>query len=176
LAPNRVADASGLFNLMRNLGGGIGLALIDTVIYGRSPVYAARNVEKLKAGDIATGRLIGLPEGSLSGMAPKHLNPETVPLVRALVEKTSLVLSVNEAWAMLAAFSGLAVLSVLLLRPAPSGSFPTENPTRTRKGKFESASHHTLGLRDLVDAIIGPEKRRLDLPPLLYPKTRSMRA
>ena len=34
---NRVPDASGLFNLMRNLGGAIGLALIDTVIYTRSP-------------------------------------------------------------------------------------------------------------------------------------------
>ena len=37
LAPDRVPDASGLFNLMRNLGGAIGLALIDTVIYGRAP-------------------------------------------------------------------------------------------------------------------------------------------
>jgi DHA2 family multidrug resistance protein len=128
LAPDRVADASGLFNLMRNLGGAIGLALIDTVIYGRSPVYAARIVEKLKAGDIATGRLIGLPEGSLTGVIPKDVDPETVSLVRALVEKTSLVLSVNEAWAMLAAFSSLAVLSVLLLRPAPSGNCSYREP------------------------------------------------
>ena len=30
-----VADASGLFNLMRNLGGAIGIALIDTILYGR---------------------------------------------------------------------------------------------------------------------------------------------
>ena len=29
-------DASGLFNLMRNLGGAIGIALIDTILYGRS--------------------------------------------------------------------------------------------------------------------------------------------
>jgi MFS transporter, DHA2 family, multidrug resistance protein len=32
LAASRVPDASGLFNLMRNLGGAIGLAMIDTVI------------------------------------------------------------------------------------------------------------------------------------------------
>ncbi len=30
LAPERIPDASGLFNLMRNLGGAIGIALIDT--------------------------------------------------------------------------------------------------------------------------------------------------
>jgi DHA2 family multidrug resistance protein len=121
LAPERVADASGLFNLMRNLGGAIGLALIDSLIYGRSPIYAARMVEKLKAGDIPTGRLIGLPEGSLTGVAPQNIDPETIALVRALVEKTSLVLSMNEAWAMLATFSVLAMLGVLLIRPTANG-------------------------------------------------------
>ena len=115
LAPIRVADASGLFNLMRNLGGAIGLALIDTVIYGRSPVFVAHMVDKLKAGDIATGRLVGLPEGSLTGMAPQNVDPETIALVRALVEKTALALSINEAWAMLAIFSTLAILSVVFL-------------------------------------------------------------
>jgi MFS transporter, DHA2 family, multidrug resistance protein len=119
LAPERVADASGLFNLMRNLGGAIGLALIDTVIYGRGPIHAAFLIERLKAGDIATGRLVGLPEGSLTGVAPQNVDPETIALVRALAEKAALVISVNEAWAMLAAFSAIAMLCVGFLRPAP---------------------------------------------------------
>jgi len=124
LAPERVADASGLFNLMRNLGGAIGLALIDTVVYGRSPVYAAHMVEKLKAGDIATGRLIGLPEGSLTGLPPENVDPQTIAIVRAMVEKTALVLSINEAWAMLAAFSSLAVFGVIFLQPPTKGGSP----------------------------------------------------
>ena len=119
LAASRVADASGLFNLMRNLGGAIGIALIDTVIWGRSPVLVERMVEKLKTGDIATGRLIGLPEGSLTGLPPQNVDPETISLVRALVEKTALVMSINEAWTMLAAFSALAALGVAFLRRAP---------------------------------------------------------
>ena len=40
LAKTAIADASGLFNLMRNLGGAIGIAIIDTVIYTRAPEYA----------------------------------------------------------------------------------------------------------------------------------------
>ena len=119
LAPERVADASSLFNLMRNLGGAIGLALIDTVIYGRSPLHAERLVEKLKAGDIATGRLIGLPDGAMTGAAPQNVDAATISFVQALVEKTAFVQSVNEAWAMLAAFAVLATLGVVLLRPAP---------------------------------------------------------
>ncbi|MFI5001236.1 MAG: MFS transporter, partial [Reyranellales bacterium] len=119
LAPERVADASGLFNLMRNLGGAIGLALIDTVIYGGGPVHAEFLTAKLKAGDIATGRLVGLPDGSLTGVAPKNVDPDTISLVHALVEKAALVISINEAWAMLAAFSALAAVSVIFLRPKP---------------------------------------------------------
>ncbi len=119
LAPERVADASGLFNLMRNLGGAIGLALIDTVIYGRGPVHAQYLTEKLKAGEIATGRLIGLPEGSLTGVPVQNVDPDTILFVRALVEKAALVISINEAWAMLAAASALGAVSVVFLRPVP---------------------------------------------------------
>jgi len=122
LAPERVADASGLFNLMRNLGGAIGLALIDTVIYGRSPAHVERMVADLKMGDIVTGRRVGLPEGSLTGAVPLNVDPETVALVRALVEKAALVTSINEAWAMLAAFSTLAVLGVAFLKPEPEAA------------------------------------------------------
>ena len=41
IPPERVPDASALFNLMRNLGGAIGLALIDTVIYGLAAAHGA---------------------------------------------------------------------------------------------------------------------------------------
>ena len=51
LEASRVPDASGLFNLMRNLGGAIGLAMIDTVIYTRSPVLGVGD-----HGEIAGGR------------------------------------------------------------------------------------------------------------------------
>ncbi len=50
-APEQVPDASGLFNLMRNLGGAIGIALIDTVIWGRLPGHADALRDRLMAGD-----------------------------------------------------------------------------------------------------------------------------
>ena len=40
LAKADIPDASGLFNMMRNLGGAIGIALIDTIIYTRAPIHA----------------------------------------------------------------------------------------------------------------------------------------
>ena len=42
IAKAGIPDASGLFNMMRNLGGAIGIALIDTVIYTRAPIHARK--------------------------------------------------------------------------------------------------------------------------------------
>ena len=112
LPPARVADASGLFNLMRNLGGAIGLALIDTVIYSRAPVHAEALVERLKAGDVEAARSIGLPAGLVTGQPVETITPEMEALVRPLIEKASLVSAINEAWAMLA---GLMILGLLAL-------------------------------------------------------------
>ena len=52
-ADKDVPDASGLFNLMRNLGGAIGIALIDTLIQSRTAGHAAALVTRLQAGDAA---------------------------------------------------------------------------------------------------------------------------
>jgi len=55
-----IADASGLFNLMRNLGGAIGIALIDTILYGRVAGYAENFRDRLLAGDVSAAKAIGL--------------------------------------------------------------------------------------------------------------------
>ncbi len=42
-----LADASGLFNLMRNLGGAISIAVIDTILHWRPPIHVAELVRRL---------------------------------------------------------------------------------------------------------------------------------
>ena len=75
LDKDRVPDASGLFNLMRNLGGAIGLALIDTVIYSRVATHSLTIVEKLKAGDMATAQFIGLSPAAFAARPSGPLDP-----------------------------------------------------------------------------------------------------
>ena len=53
LTETDVPGASGLFNLMRNLGGAIGIALIDTLLYGRTTIHADVLRSRLLAGDRA---------------------------------------------------------------------------------------------------------------------------
>ena len=72
LPADRVADGSGLFNLMRNLGGAIGLALIDTVIYARAPIHGEALLPSVcEQGDIEAGRIVGLPDGIMTGRADR---------------------------------------------------------------------------------------------------------
>jgi DHA2 family multidrug resistance protein len=119
LPPAEVADASGLFNLMRNLGGAIGIALIDTILYGRSGIYAEDFRARLLAGDLTAATAIGLDPALLANRPPGPPDEAAVAFVRPLVEKASLALCVNEAWAMLACVAVVGVLLVPFVRDRP---------------------------------------------------------
>jgi len=112
LPESEVADASGLFNLMRNLGGAIGIALIDTILYGRVVGYAESFRDRLLAGDVSAAEAIGLSTKMFLNRPPGPPDEATVAFVRPMVEKASLALCVNEAWAMLAV---VAVIGLLLV-------------------------------------------------------------
>lgn len=110
---SRVPDASGVFNLMRNLGGAIGLALIDTILFGRVPEIAAGLIQRLSEGDAATAAFIGLPPAQLALMPAGPIDPASLSLVQPLIEKAALTMAINDAWAMIA----LMTLSAMLLVP-----------------------------------------------------------
>ncbi len=107
LPVERVADASALFNLMRNLGGAIGLALIDTVIFGRADEHGRALLDRLMRGDKAASAFVGLagPQDLL------QVAPDGMEQVRTSIERAGLTLAINEAWAMTA---GLTLAGVLL--------------------------------------------------------------
>jgi DHA2 family multidrug resistance protein len=111
-ASDCVPNASGLFNLMRNLGGAIGLALIDTVLEQRTPTHIASIVARLQAGDAAAARLVGLPTERFTGVPIGEVDEATRALVAPLVERAGLVAAFNDAWLLI---GGLVACSLLLL-------------------------------------------------------------
>ncbi len=112
LASHEIGDGSSLFNMMRNLGGAIGISLIDTVMFTRGPEHAEALTDKLKAGDPATLDLFGLlpsdVEGGLDSMRLLDLMPD--------LEKQSLVMAINDAWMMLALIALLGLIALLFVR------------------------------------------------------------
>ncbi len=110
LPEGEIADASGLFNLMRNLGGAIGIALVDTILYGRVAIYAEQFRDRLLAGDLTAAAAIGLDPKLILERVSRPPTDAEIAYVRPFVEKASLALCVNEAWAMLAAFAIIGLL------------------------------------------------------------------
>ena len=116
LSPTLVADGSGLFNLMRNLGGAIGLALIDTIIFSRSPHYAHLIEARLRAGDVATAVRIGIPRDAFLENLGEPIDDITTEMVRPLVDKAALVQALNDAWLAIGLVTVAALLLVWLVR------------------------------------------------------------
>ena len=106
-----IADASGLFNLMRNLGGAIGIALIDTIVTQRTQGHAAFLAERLREGSAEAARLVGLPELS-PARALGSVGEAAQTLIEPLVRRAALTESMNEAWFLLAALFAAALLMV----------------------------------------------------------------
>ena len=109
---DQVAEASGLFNLMRNLGGAIGIAVIDTILNERTPGHVASLVARLQAGDPKAAALAGLPVQLFHNRPMGPVDPVTQALIEPMVRRAGLTQSCNEAWWIL---GGLFFLALLLL-------------------------------------------------------------
>ncbi len=118
LAGESLANASALFNLMRNLGGAVGIALIDTVIEMRPSVHADALLVQLQAGSREAARIVGLPLDQFHGVPIGPIDQVTKAYVAPLVERAALVMSFNDAWLLLGAAFALSLpLSVLCRMP-----------------------------------------------------------
>jgi DHA2 family multidrug resistance protein len=118
LPHRQVPDASGLFNMMRNLGGAVGIALIDTILYGRTSGHAEAIRQRLIAGDPSAAQAIGLDR-----------IPPDVSTAGSLIEQAALASSVNEAWALLASIALLGLLMIPFAGPWPQRT--DADPART---------------------------------------------
>ena len=112
LTPAQVPDASGLFNLMRNLGGAIGIALIDTIIYSRAPIHAQAIAARLHNGDVETAKSVGIPLEAFLAQPPDL----TGIGIQSMIKRLALVQSINDAWLMVSLLTMAALLCVPFAR------------------------------------------------------------
>jgi DHA2 family multidrug resistance protein len=128
LQPERIPNASALFNLMRNIGGAVGLALIDTVLENRPAGHVDRIVAALNAGDRDMAAFVGIPLDKFTAEAIANADRTTREIVQPLVEQAAAVASFNDAWLMIGLFTGLSLLALPLMKPPPA---PTATDSRS---------------------------------------------
>ena len=118
LRPDQLKNASGLYNLMRNLGGAVGLALINTVLNNRTDLHLARLHES-----VAWGR--GVAEDTLAGLT-QQLSAQisdgdlaALKQLARLVRRQAVVMSFADVFIVLTAlFAGMALMAVFMNKPA----------------------------------------------------------
>lgn len=116
-----IPNASGLFNLMRTLGGAVGIALGDTILEQRGPLHGVELTRRLMAGDPDAARWVGLPLDRFHNVPLDKIDQPTMALVKPMVERAALTLSFNEAWLTI----GMIFIFTLLLLPLMRWSLRT---------------------------------------------------
>jgi MFS transporter, DHA2 family, multidrug resistance protein len=105
---DKVSDASGLFNLVRNIGGVIGIAIMDTVMFSRAPEHAERLMELARSSPAAVAPVLGVTVEEI----PDPDDAMGIFALADLAQAAGLTQAINECWWMLAALS-LCALPVL---------------------------------------------------------------
>ncbi|MCA1491933.1 DHA2 family efflux MFS transporter permease subunit [Sinorhizobium alkalisoli] len=121
LPPERVRNASGLFNLTRNLGGAVGLAIINTILTARQDFHYARLAEHVQWGN---------PEAvdRLNSMAANFdaygLDGTTaaVKQLAAMVQQQAAIMSFGDIFLLLTALFLVMITGVLMISKPQDGS------------------------------------------------------
>src|SRR6202165_3976503 len=123
LAPERVKNASGLFNLTRNLGGAVGLAVINQVLNERPDVHIARLQERVTWGNATATETLNVFTQRLQGMGDATLM--ALKQLSQIVHRQAVVMGYGDAFFMLTMFYfGLSLLVMLLKKPASASMEP----------------------------------------------------
>src|SRR3982074_1295284 len=123
LAPERVKNASGLFNLTRNLGGAVGLPAINPGLNERTDREISRLHERVTWGNATATETLNMFTQRLQGMGDAALM--AMKQLSQLVHRQAAVMGYGDAFFMLTVFYvGLCLLVMLLKKPAILSSDP----------------------------------------------------
>ena len=120
LPPAKLKGASGLYNLTRNLGGAVGLALINTMLNNRTDLHIARLHERLSLGHVQAQEMLNAMTERFSDLGTQA---STLALSRlnAIIHREALVMSFGDLFLILTAlFVLLACATLLLNKPTQS--------------------------------------------------------
>jgi DHA2 family multidrug resistance protein len=122
LAPSRLKLASGLFNLMRNLGGAIGIAVCATILNDRTNLHFYRIAEHLNATNEAMSQWLAQTRGHLAelGQAADGADDGALHQLWLLAYREAQTLSYADAFlAIMVCFVVATAMVPLMRRVAP---------------------------------------------------------
>jgi DHA2 family multidrug resistance protein len=130
LPPERLKYASGLFNMMRNLGGAIGIAACATILNDRTNLHFLRLAEHLNATNTAMQQMlhqVGAHFTALSGGDAGHGQAAAIKQLWSLTYREAQVQTFADAFLAIAVCFVIATLLVPLLRKVAAPAAPVKD-------------------------------------------------
>jgi len=119
LPPDRLKYASGLFNMMRNLGGAIGIAVCATILNDRTNLHFLRLAEHLNATNVSMQEMlhqVSAKFASVNGGDLVHGQAVALKQLWALTYREAQVQTFADAFLVIAVCLAIATMLVPLLR------------------------------------------------------------
>lgn len=117
LTPDKMKGGSGLFNLMRNLGGAVGLAVINTILSNRGDLHYARLSEAINWSSSEAMRQLNLMAANL---AARGYDGQTGALMQmaSRLKTQATVMSFIDVFVLISMlFASLALAALLMRKP-----------------------------------------------------------
>jgi DHA2 family multidrug resistance protein len=123
LPPMQVKNASGLYNLMRNLGGAVGLALINTVSASRMDLHRAHLDEQVTWARPAAQNILNQMTWAMQPGMNGNAQLAAMKKISLMVEREATTLSYNDVLLLMSlAFFVALPLTLLLAKPKKAGA------------------------------------------------------
>ncbi|MFC0385052.1 DHA2 family efflux MFS transporter permease subunit [Muricoccus vinaceus] len=122
LPPAMIKNASGLYNLMRNLGGAVGLAMINTLVIGRSAAHRLHLSEGVNWARPGVASSVDAISGALSSRLGEAADHAALARVSAMLTREALILAYNDVLVVIAGLFALAVPLVFFIKAPKPGA------------------------------------------------------
>ncbi len=121
LKPQQIGQATGLYNLLRNEGGSIGIAIAATTVSRQTQFHHARLVENFTLGNPLLQERLGAAAqglGGMSGLDPASNRLLAMGLMNGQIQRQAATIAYDDVfWALTLAFVAFLPFILLLRRP-----------------------------------------------------------
>ncbi len=118
LPPHQLTVGSGVFNIIRYLGGAFGIASMDTIIERRELTYLARYSEHQLYDSYATGRFISMVRGLFQHLGDPALlaQQKSLAVLKALINREAMLSAFSDVYLIVGILIMITVIPAFFLR------------------------------------------------------------
>lgn len=139
LPKDKIGVGSGVFNLFKNIGGSVGVAVMGTLLNDRQIFHTSILTEYINSGSEAVSRTINMLQGNFihNGMPAAQAQAATSVVLQGMISKQASVAAFDDVFLVTSVLCGLGVILALFIKEPKKG-----------EGKKECL---TEGLEDAMD-------------------------